>query len=296
MASRPHQLRPGTPVLNRSPGVLQVGLTGASLRLPDVPEVRRLLGALASPSGHPDPDPAGAPDAAEALARLRESGLVLPVDPTTPAHLRAQAGPDAVRRQAARAASCVVLDAPPGARTLLEPLLDTAGLRVAAPPRDAAGAGEAGEAGEAGGTAVRLVVADGPVARERLDPLVRASVPHLLVAGDATAVRIGPFVVPGRTACLRCVDAHESLHDERLPLLVTQAARQCVADPPPRDPVLDRLALAWAVRDLARFVDGEEPSTWSATVDLGPAAAPVVTPWGRHPYCGCAWDGFLELP
>lgn len=290
MASRPQQLRPGTPVLNRSPGVLQVGLTGASLRLPDVPEVRRLLGALASPSGHPAPDTAGDPDAAEALTRLREAGLVLPVDPETPAHLRAQAGADAVRRQAARAASWVALDAPPGVRPLLQSLLDAAGLRVAAAPRDA------GAASEASGAAVRLVVADGPVVRERLDPLIRASVPHLLVAGDATSVRIGPFVAPGRTACLRCVDAHESLHDERLPLLVTQAARQCVTDPPPRDPVLDRLALAWAVRDLARFVDGEAPSTWSATVDLGPAAAPVVTPWGRHPYCGCSWDGFLELP
>ena len=51
-----------------------------------------------------------------------------------------------------------------------------------------------------------------------------------------------------------------------------------------------------AVRDLAGFVDGEEPSTWSTTVDLGPSGAPVLTRWGRHPWCGCAWDGFLDLP
>ncbi|MBM0126318.1 hypothetical protein [Pimelobacter simplex] len=280
MASPPLLLRPGTPVLSRSPGVLQVGLVGPCLRLPDVPDVRRLLDDLADPAGDgPGPDlPA---EAARALARLVEAGLAVPAAPQVSPHLLAQAGPDAVRRQAVHAAIPIALDAPAGARTLLAPLLSAAGLAVATTPQDAP---------------VHLVVTDGPLARERLDPLVRASVPHLPVSGDARGVRIGPFVGPGRTACLRCVDAHESLHDQRLPLLLAQAARQSAQRPPPRDPVLDRLALAWAVRDLTRFVEGEEPSTWSATVDLGPVGAPVLTQWGRHPWCGCAWDGFLDLP
>lgn len=282
MASRSHQLRPGTPVLTRSPGVLQVGLMGPRLQLADTPEVRRLLDALAGPTGHVDADdlPTGA---ADALMRLVDAGLAFlaPTKPTAPAPLLAQAGPDAVRRQAARAASPVAVDAPPGARTVLEPLLAAAGLAVTPTAEDAR---------------LRLVVTDGPVSRERLDPLVRASVPHLVVGGDAAAVRIGPFVDPGRTACLRCVDAHESLHDQRLPLLLAQVARQCAERPPPRDPVLDHLALAWAARDLARYLEGDEPSTWSTTVDLGPGGAPVLTRWGRHPWCGCAWDGFLDLP
>ncbi|MBM7515728.1 hypothetical protein [Nocardioides nitrophenolicus] len=283
MAPRTQLLRPGVPVLRRSPGVLQVGLAGPVVRLPDVPAVRGLLDELTAPAGHlPAPSPGELSDeAATALRRLVEAELVVPAAADPPAYLLAQAGPDAVRRQEARAAVAIALDASPAVDALLTPLLAAARLGRATTPDEAT---------------VRLVVADGPHHRERLDPLVRGSVPHLLVAGDATGVRIGPFVVPGRTACLRCVDAHESLRDERLPLLVAQAARQCAERPPPRDPVLDRLALAWAVRDLTRFAEGAEPSTWSSTVDLGPAGAPLVTRWGRHPWCGCAWDGFLDLP
>ncbi|MDQ6524422.1 hypothetical protein RB608_12455 [Nocardioides sp. LHD-245] len=288
--SRPHLLRPGTPVLARSPGVLQVGLSGPRLRLPDVPEVRRLLSDLGGPGdpnapGRAAPDPVDLPPAAaDALDRLRAAGLVVPAagsgDPAL-ATLLAQTGPDGVRRQAARAAPGLAVDVPDRLHAVLDPLLAAAGLRPAAEPDE---------------VRVRLVVADGPIARDRLDPLVRSSLPHLLVTGDATAVRVGPFVQPGQTACLRCVDAHESLHDQRLPLLVAQAAVQCAERPPPRDPVLDHLALAWAVRDLARYLEGDEPSTWSATVDLDPLAAPELTRWGRHPYCGCSWDGFVDLP
>jgi hypothetical protein len=279
MASQPLLLRPGTPVLSRSPGVLQVGLSAPCLRLPDVPAVRALLDELAGPAGHTPADDLPT-EAVDALTRLVDAGLAVPAASEVAPHLLAQAGPDAGRRQAARAAAPVAVDATARVRTLLDPLLGAAGLIVAA-PEDAT---------------VRLVVADGSLARERLDPLVRASVPHLLVSGDATGVRLGPFVSPGRTACLRCVDAHESLHDQRRPLLLAQAARHGAQRPPPRDPVLDQIGLAWAVRDLTRFAEGEEPSTWSTTVDLAPGGAPVLTPWGRHPWCGCAWDGFLDLP
>ncbi|WP_408898825.1 hypothetical protein ACJ5H2_06870 [Nocardioides sp. R1-1] len=285
-------LRPGTVVLLRSPGVLQVGLSGPTLCLPDLPEVRRLLTGLREPHGpHAVAEAAQLPAAAaQALERLLGAGLALPAPAAaaTPPELApllppllAQTGPDAVRRAAARRSAAVVLDVPDRLRRVLGPLLDAAGLRAVEP----------GDEGR-----VRLVVADGVLARERLDPLVRSSVPHLVVAGDAARLRVGPFVDPGRTACLRCVDAHESLHDERLPLLVAQAAEQCSQRPPPRDPLLDRLALTWVVRDLARWLEGDEPSTWSATVDLDPTAAPSLTRWGRHPYCGCAWDGFLDVP
>lgn len=280
-------LRPGTPVLTRGPGVLQVGLDPPAARVPDDPSVRHLLDALARPAGHradahlPEP-------AATALTRLHEAGLVLPA-PALPRRpglstLLAQFGPDAVRRHEARAATRVHLRTAPGISlaAALTDLLAAAGLATTDDPEHPG--------------AVHVVVHAGPLPRELLDPLVRGSVPHLVVAGDATGVRVGPFVEPGRTACLRCVDAHASVTDQRRTLLLAQAAAQSAAHPAPRDPVLDRLALAWAVRDLLRYADGDEPTTWSATVDLGPHGVPERTPWGRHPYCGCSWDGFLELP
>lgn len=277
-------LRPGTPVLNRAPGVLQVGLDPPRTCVPDDPAVRRLLTDLGRTTGHRADAPLAEP-AATALVRLREAGLVLPAPPWPLAPglgpLLAQFGPDAVRRHAARAATRVVVQAAPGPLAdLATGLLAEAGLPVSRGDPDA----------------VRLVVHPGPLPRERLDPLVRASVPHLVVAGDATGIRVGPFVDPGRTACLRCVDAHESVPDPRRALLLAQAAAQRAGRPAPRDPVLDRLVLAWAVRDLQRYADGEEPATWSASIDLGPHGVPERTAWGRHPACGCSWDSFLELP
>lgn len=274
-------LRPGTPVMARAPGVLQVGLDEPTLRVPDDAPTRDLLAALVRPAGVPTPSPDLPAASAGTLDRLHAAGLlaVVPDGEGVPEPadqvLRAQFGPDAVRRRAARAQAGIVVRATPAADLVLDPLLTRAGLR---------------RTGGEDGAAVHLVVSTGPVDRELLDPLVRGSIPHLVVSGAAGGRRVGPFVHPGHTACLRCVDAHEALHDARLPLLLAQAARAAVERPPPLDPVLDALALAWAVRDLARYVEGDSPSTWSTTFDLGPTAAPTALQWGRHPDCGCAWD------
>jgi hypothetical protein len=102
-------------------------------------------------------------------------------------------------------------------------------------------------------------------------------------------------VVPGSTACLRCVDAHHTDADPAWPLLVRQhhdAAARDRADgvPEPLDPLLAELAVAWLVRDLATYADGRRPSTWSATVTLHAHLERVETrAWLRHPACGCAW-------
>jgi hypothetical protein len=147
-----------------------------------------------------------------------------------------------------------------------------------------------------------LTVADGPSAltlvvsvgaeqrREALDPLVRADRPHLLLTAVAGRVRIGPLVVPGATACLRCVDEHHTDLDPRHPLVVHHHLERDLADrPAPGDLAL---GLAWAARDARAYVCDGAPSTWSATVDLTDDA-PAVRAWSRHPRCGCAWDEAL---
>ena len=84
---------------------------------------------------------------------------------------------------------------------------------------------------------------------------------------------LGPYVVPGATACLRCVDAHLGEHDPRRALVVEQVATTPPLRPSEPDPALRTLAVAWAVRDLAAGAEGEVPATWSATVALGRAPA-----------------------
>lgn len=282
----PHlSLRPGTPVMARSAEVLQVGLDDPVLRVPDLPQVRQLLSLLSRPGGAPAPEDL-LPPAEQVLRQLTDAGLVVTLPPGRVADpldvvLRAQFGSDAVRRRALRAERVVAVRADPASELVLGPLLERVGLQRV-PPSDL-------------DATAHLVVTTGPVDREVLDPLVRGSVPHLVVSGSAARRRLGPFVDPGRTACLRCVDAHESLRDPRLALLIAQAAHAAADRPPPVDPLLEQLVLAWAVRDLLRYVEGDEPSTWSTTVDVGPGGAPGVTRWGRHPECGCSWDTLTLL-
>ncbi len=273
-------LRPGVPVVRRDAATIQVGLTrGRSVCLPADDEVRDLVRALrdGAPTG-----PLG-PRARTALAWLVDAGLALPPEPARPTTelrvARAQFGDDAERRIEARRLRHVGIEADEDWRERLLPLLADAGL-------------EAGSAAGDGAPAVWLVAASGVVGRDTLDRWQRSGAAHLVVAAAEGGIRVGPFVEPGRTACQRCVDAHAAEHDPRWPVVVEQASRahRSGAVTEPVDPVLATLAAAWAVRDVVRWVEGEQPSTWSATVDLDPMLAPVVTSWRRHPHCGCAWD------
>ena len=146
---------------------------------------------------------------------------------------------------------------------------------------------------------VVLVGSAGEVARELVDPLVRRGLPHLVVRlVDAGAV-VGPFVVPGETACLRCIDAHQSLEDpDHVPVVARYVEASARSGPGHQEdvtePVLVVLALAWAVRDLLAHVDGELPGTRDHTVRLGPEPSRQVhTAWRRDPDCGCSWPGSL---
>lgn len=130
----------------------------------------------------------------------------------------------------------------------------------------------------------------GDLTRTSVDGWMRSGEPHLVVSQVAGRVTIGPFVVPGLTACLRCVDAHGSDRDPGHGLVLEQHG----PDPAePTDPVLLRLALAWAVRDLVAYVEGDLPSTWSATTLVDGALRPEHTRWQRHPRCGCSWGDNL---
>jgi hypothetical protein len=132
-----------------------------------------------------------------------------------------------------------------------------------------------------------VVVAAGEPPRDLVDDHLRAGRPHLLVAAGPRGYRVGPFVVPGVTACLRCVDAHLAERDPRRGVVVEQLVGRTAA---PDEPTLEALAVTWAVRDAVRYLAGSCPSTWSATVELDVELDPRRREWTRHPHCGCAWD------
>ena len=272
-------LAPGLRVLRRSRGELQVGLR-PEVRLPDTEPVRRTLGHLVRGEAVPD-DPATR-DVLAALAPVLVDGSAL-LDPhVAPADVAAVAARDPSGYRARLAARRHALVSVRGRWPGVDPadLLGAAGLRVT-------------DSLHAGATVV-LVLWHGEIDRAELDGLVRDRTPYLLLRTLEGAVVLGPFVDPGRTACLRCIDAHRALDDPRAATLAARHAsartdrQDGVAEPV--DAALATLAVAWAGRDLVTHAEGDRPSSWSSTVRLAPALASVTqAEWLRHPACGCSW-------
>ncbi|WP_298520648.1 hypothetical protein [uncultured Nocardioides sp.] len=250
-------LRPGIGLARRDTDLLQVGLDRPHVAvLPDTRAVRRLLVELAHGSPLSTLDEVTAP----ALAELVRAGLVV-------------AAEDEVARFEHRAAGRVHLEVPAALWPSALRLLGESRLRLTRDPATAT---------------VALVWSEGELARHRVDAWVRSGTPHLVVRETAAGPVVGPYVVPGATACLRCVDAHEGERDPRRALVVEQLAERGPLRPAAPDPADRALALAWAIRDLATAAEGGAPATWSATVALG-SLPPAVTPYHRHLHCGCAW-------
>ncbi len=127
--------------------------------------------------------------------------------------------------------------------------------------------------------------------RLMLHRLVRRGAPHLLLRYLDGGVVLGPYVVPGLTPCLGCLDAHA---DSLSPAPVARP----VGLPDPIDVAttggttgpLAAVAAGWLACDIARHCAGERPTTWSTTVELAPGLASVTClEWLRHPSCACSW-------
>ena len=250
-------LRPGLRLVRRDADHLQLGVDAPHVAvLPDTRGVRRLVADLSHGGPLTTLDEATTP----VLTQLIGAGLVVAAD-------------DEAGRRTRRARCVVHVDAPGELRPAALRLLRESGLSTTT----------------AGSVAtVALVWSEGELARDRLDGWVRAGTPHLVVAELPDGPRLGPYVVPGATACLRCVDAHAGETDPRRALVVEQLATGRPLRAARPDLALRTLALAWAVHDLATAAEGDRPSTWSATVRLD-ALPPVQTAHRRHPHCGCAW-------
>jgi len=77
--------------------------------------------------------------------------------------------------------------------------------------------------------AVAIVMVGGAASALQMAPFLRDDVPHLPIGFEYDAALIGPLVVPGRTPCLSCRDAHESERDSAWPLLHAQLVGRSVA-------------------------------------------------------------------
>lgn len=107
---------------------------------------------------------------------------------------------------------------------------------------------------------------------------------HLIVACSDLGVALGPLVVPGRTACLRCEDLHRLDRDPAWPELLLQLSRPRLADAGSAD-------LHWvaggAVRHAVSWLAGGAPDSLGACLVMDAAGALRVRPLRAHPGCGC---------
>ncbi|NHC13282.1 ThiF family adenylyltransferase [Motilibacter deserti] len=130
-------------------------------------------------------------------------------------------------------------------------------------------------------------------APQLVESLVRSGVPHLLVVVRETTAVVDPLVLPGRSACLRCLDLHRTDRDPAWPRLAAQLA---VPGTPPADScdvALSALAAASAALQALAHLDGDEsPPARGGTLETTLPAGPTRRrSWSMHPLCGCGWGG-----
>ena len=139
-----------------------------------------------------------------------------------------------------------------------------------------------------------VVLADTQVPDPRLvQILMRHRVPHLAVrVRDGRGV-IGPFVVPGRSSCLRCADLARTDADPSWPRLAAQlSGREGRAE---RSVIGATVAAALAQLDLF-FADTASPTRIAGagalaldrTIEWDIRRTQLITRrWHRHPDCDC---------
>jgi hypothetical protein len=127
-----------------------------------------------------------------------------------------------------------------------------------------------------------------------LAALVRDRVPHLAVHAEEAIGVVGPLVVPGRSACVRCLDLSRAARDPAWPRILAQAGGDCgPAGTQACDTVLAAATAALAAGQALTFIDRAcEPATANATLEVAlPEWQWRRRGWPAHPACTCGAAG-----
>jgi bacteriocin biosynthesis cyclodehydratase domain-containing protein len=112
------------------------------------------------------------------------------------------------------------------------------------------------------------------------------SLPHLVIAVEPEGAVVGPLVLPGRTACTRCIALRRVDADRHWG--VVEMARLHHALTP--SAVVAHLAAAHAAVHALSYIDTGMSAAVNATLHLSLADG-FTRPrtWSPHPLCGCMW-------
>jgi bacteriocin biosynthesis cyclodehydratase domain-containing protein len=126
--------------------------------------------------------------------------------------------------------------------------------------------------------------------RELPAALMRAQVPHLAASASEAIGVVGPLVLPGRSACLRCLDLTRAERDPAWPLILAQLTSHAAADPAACDSVLAAMVAAQATAQVLTFIDRGPATTAviSGTLELVlPGWQWRRRTWPPHQSCRC---------
>ncbi|HYO32971.1 MAG TPA: hypothetical protein VES21_08995 [Nocardioidaceae bacterium] len=284
-------LRPGLKILRRDIHTLQLGLDWPGLTvLRETPALRAVLEAidgfrdaagviLAATAAGPSHE-----ECEEALVLLVDSGAVVDNALRRPTHLSEStesalwllAGPGRSVADVVEArARCVVwIDGEGVVAEAARSLLTTAQVTVCTDPAKAT---------------VVLAASDREPSRDQADTLMHAGLPHLwCYVRDLVGV-VGPFVLPGTSACLRCVDAAHTDIDPAWPTLLRSTTVRPLRVPP-CDSLLATLVAAWAAQDVTLWASELRPQTCDRVIEIPQGWGPVeAAHYELHPLCGCGW-------
>ncbi|MGI8577488.1 MAG: hypothetical protein ACR2KG_06110 [Nocardioidaceae bacterium] len=139
-----------------------------------------------------------------------------------------------------------------------------------------------------------VIATDTEPARAWADEAMHTGIPHVWVFVRDTVGVVGPFVDPGKTACLRCVDASRAALDPAWPTLLASSFAAPLAAPA-CDPILATLIGAWVAQDALLWSAGLRPHTWGAVIEIPQGCGAVQTAtFSPHPHCGCGWPVWQE--
>jgi hypothetical protein len=152
-----------------------------------------------------------------------------------------------------------------------------------------AGAAVAGAGRRRAGTPPSLIVLTERQPPEAVSALLASRVPHLAMSTAEAIGVVGPLVLPGGSACLRCLDFTRAEHDPAWPLILAQLVRR-----PPAVPaggaVLIAAVAAQAAAQVLDFLDrpAEAPAAVNGTLELVPPGWRWRRrTWPAHPLCTC---------
>jgi bacteriocin biosynthesis cyclodehydratase domain-containing protein len=253
----------------RGPHTLQIGLQPPITLLEGVPaRIADALALLAEP--HTKADLVGRlPDLAPAwidwlCAHLSSTGFLIDAPPSP-------------------AAEVVVLGQGQLARSLTASLGEVGILAQRRPPGPMAG-----HYGQH-----LVILADAQVEPDRAltTQLTSSATPHLVVRLEPSRAVVGPLVVPGQTACVRCDDLGRCHLDSHWPMVLAQL---CSTSTTP-DPGLLGWAVATALAQVRAWLARAEPESLGRCLELGLADFRLRSrTWPAQPACGCSTAGTTD--